>query len=402
MNAVSNVPSSSLDPFSAEYRADPYGSQAELRSLGPVVRLEKYDVWACPRYDEVMEILRLPEQFRSGAGVGLSDLTREKHWRKPSILLENDPPHHTRVRNALNKVLTARNIRRLRDAFEERAVTVVDGLASKSSFDGVAELARPFPLDVFPDAVGLTADDRENLLAYGRMVFDGMGPRNEIWEEVMEHAEEVTSWITAQCRREALTPGGLGDQVYATVDEGQLDEEEAALVIRSFLSAGVDTTIFALGTALLCFANNPDQWDYVREDPSKRIRPAFEEVLRYESPFQMYFRTSTKRTELAGATIEEGDKLLVMVASANRDPGHWDEPERFDASRSAVGHVAFGHGIHTCVGQMIARLEAETLLGELARRVERIELTGEPVWQPANTLRGLAELPLTISPARGA
>jgi hypothetical protein len=129
-------------------------------------------------------------------------------------------------------------------------------------------------------------------------------------------------------------------------------------------------------------------------------RPAFEEVIRYASPVQTFFRTTTKAVEVAGVHLDEGQKVLLFLAAANRDPRKWQDPGKFDIRRKTLGHVGFGYGIHTCVGQMVARLEAQSLLTVLARKVESIELTGEPTWRLNNTIRGLDTLPLALRAAR--
>jgi 4-methoxybenzoate monooxygenase (O-demethylating) len=165
--------------------------------------------------------------------------------------------------------------------------------------------------------------------------------------------------------------------------------------VRSFLTAGLDTTVVGLGNALFCFAQHPEQWRRLREDPSL-ARAAFDEVLRYESPVQTFFRTTTRPVEVSGVALGEGDKVLLFLAAANRDARRWEHPERFDITRRASGHLAFGMGIHGCVGMAVARLEAEILLPLLASRVATIELDGEPVRRLNNTLRGLARLPLRI------
>src|SRR5262249_31111669 len=161
---------------------------------------------------------------------------------------------------------------------------------------------------------------------------------------------------------------------------------------------GLDTTVVGLGNALFCFAQHPEQWQRLRQDPSL-ARAAFEEVLRYESPVQTFFRTTTRPVDVAGVHLDEGEKVLVFLAAANRDPRRWEHPDRFDISRRASGHLAFGVGIHGCVGMAVARLEAEILLSLLARKVETIEPDGPPERRFNNTLRGLARLPIRVLPA---
>lgn len=395
MTALADHVSTEIDPFGSEYLADPYRFHDGLRELGPVFRLDRYGAYACARYEEVRAVLADPGAYTSAAGTGIADISAGGHWRTPSVLLENEPPAHTRVRAALASVLTPRNIRTLRDHFTSRAVPLVERALDSGEVDGVVDLARAFPLHAFPDAVGLTEERREFLLDYGRMVFDAMGPENEIYRSVMANAEETVAWISAQCRREALSPDGLGARVYATVDAGQLTEDEGALVVRSFLSAGVDTTVHGIASTLYCLANAPDQYAALREDPSS-VRWAFEEALRLETPFQQFFRTTTREVELAGTVIPAATKVLLISASANRDPRRWERPGEFDVRRTPAGHLAFGHGIHACIGQTIARLEAEVLLTELVRRVDDLTLAGEPRWGMSNTLRGLEVLPLQL------
>ena len=167
------------------------------------------------------------------------------------------------------------------------------------------------------------------------------------------------------------------------------------MLVRSFLSAGIDTTVYGLGNALYCFARHPEQWTILRENP-KLIRGAFEEVLRFEAPVQTFFRTTTRNVEVGGVRMGDGEKVLLFLAAANRDPRRWDKPDTFDVTRRATGHMTFGTGIHGCVGQAIARLESEAILGALARRVASFELAGEPKLRLNNTLRGLDTLPLRV------
>jgi cytochrome P450 len=392
------VAASEIDPFSREFLADPYPYHERLREAGPVVRLTRYDAWAVFRYEQVQAILNDWQTFGSGAGVGLANFHKEGNWRPPSLLLETDPPTHTRARTVMNRVLSPRNLRELRDGFHQDAVRMIDLVLELGSFDAVAELTQRYPLKVFPDAVGLADDEREMLLPYGNMVFNTMGPKNDFYHAALAPVDEILPWVMRRCERAALRPGSLGAEVYKHADTGDITEQEAALLVRSFLSAGIDTTIFALGNLLLCFAEHPAEWQKLRQDPAK-VRPAIEEAIRFESPFQCYFRTTTKPTEIAGVPIAEEEKIYVSVASANRDPRRWIEPARFDIDRRTAGHVGFGAGIHGCVGQMIARMEIELLLLALRERVASIDLTGEPERMLHNTLRAVTKLPVRMTPA---
>lgn len=389
------APELDLDPFSLEFLAEPHSGHASLLEAAPVVRLRRYGIWAVARHAEVSAVLQDWKTFCSGRGGGLSDFAKEKPWRPPSIILEADPPLHTHTRSVLSKVLSRPALMRLRDNIQQQAEALLDEVLVNARFEAVSRLAQAFPLRVFPDAVGVAPEGRENLLPYGDMAFNAFGPRNALFEASMVKAAEVTAWIGAQCRRSALADNGFGARIYAEADCGTITEEEAGLLVRSLLTAGLDTTIHSLAHALHCFALWPDQWQVLRQDPSL-IRNAYEEVIRYASPVQTFFRTTTRDTEIAGTPTPEGEKILLFLAAANRDPRRWLDPARFNIRRDTTGHVGFGHGIHQCVGQMLARLETEVLLGTLAKRVRRFELDGPPTFRPNNTLRALERLPLHV------
>ncbi|MEO6781884.1 MAG: cytochrome P450 [Bradyrhizobium sp.] len=400
MNSTATIdrPVSSIDPFSHQFLHDPYPHHHAMREAGPVVWLQQYGIWAMARHQEVRDALSDWQTYCSSAGVGLSDFRKEPPWRPPSIILEADPPLHTRTRAVLTRILSPAAINILRDSFAREADALVDRLVESREFDGVADLAEAFPLKVFPDAVGLSEDGRENLMPYGTMVFNSFGPRNDLFDKAMANAGPVRDWIMSKCSRAALAPDGLGIQIFHAVDAGELSEAEAGMLVRSFLSAGIDTTVYGLGNALYCFASYPEQWKILRENPNL-IRGSFEEVLRFEAPVQTFFRTTTRAVDVGGVAIGEGEKVLLFLAAANRDPRRWDNADTFDVRRRATGHMTFGTGIHGCVGQAVARLESEAIFGALARRVASFELTGKPERRLNNTLRGLDTLPLRIVPA---
>jgi cytochrome P450 len=390
------VASSDIDPFSREFLADPYPFHQELRELGPVVRLTRYDVWAVTRYEQVSAVLNNWETFGSGGGVGLANFHKEGNWRPPSLLLETDPPTHTRARTVMNRAVAPNLLRALRDGFYQEAVRTIDRVLELGTFDAVAEVSIPYPLKVFPDAVGIASEEREMLLPYGSMVFNTMGPKNDLYHAALAPVEKILPWVMQRCARNALRPGSLGAEVYKYADTGEVSEQEAALLVRSFLSAGIDTTVHAVGNAILCFAENPGEWQKLRLEPN-RARLAFEEMMRFETPFQCYFRTTTAPAGIAGVPIDADEKIYVSVAAANRDPRRWEEPERFNISRKISGHVGFGTGVHACVGQMIARMEIEELTKAMVERVASIELAGEPQRLIHNTLRAVSKLPVRMT-----
>jgi 4-methoxybenzoate monooxygenase (O-demethylating) len=393
--ATAAFPTSDLDPFSAAYLEDPHPAQEALREAGPVVRLTHYNVWAVARYEQVFAILNNWQIFSSARGAGLTDFKKEKPWRLPSLVLETDPPLHDRTRKVLDGVLSPAAMRGLRARFAEAADRLIDGLLERGSFDAVTEIAEAYPLEVFPDAVGMPRENRRYLLPYGNMVFNSFGPRNAFFEEAVRDAEPVLAWVQAQSQRHALAPDGFGAAVYAAADAGMLTADEAPIVVRSILTAGVDTTVSGIGAAVYCLARFPDQFAKLRANPAL-ARAAFEEAVRYESPVQTFFRTTTRETEIGGLPVDEGEKVLMFLGAANRDPRKWERPDDYDIERRNAGHVGFGYGIHQCVGQVLARMEGDCILTSLARKVAAIEITDPIQRRYNNTLRGLASLPVTI------
>ena len=395
---MADYPVSGLDPFSEAYLADPHPAQEALREAGPVVRLTHYNVWAVARYQEVYDVLNDWRTYSSARGAGLSDFKKEKPWRLPSLVLETDPPLHDRTRKVLDNVLSPAAMRGLRASFAAAADRLIDELLERGSFDAVTELAEAYPLEVFPDAVGMPRENRRHLLPYGNMVFNSFGPRNEFFEQAVSEAEPVLAWVQAQSQRDALSPDGFGAAVHAAADAGILTAEEAPMVVRSILTAGVDTTVSGIGAAVYCLARFPDQFRKLRDNPTL-ARAAFEEAVRFESPVQTFFRTTTQEAELGGQKIDEGEKILMFLGAANRDPRKWERPDDYDIERRNAGHVGFGYGIHNCVGQVLARLEGDCVLSSLARKVASIEITGPVHRRFNNTLRGLAKLPVTLRAA---
>ena len=397
--APPGAPTVDVDPFSPEFFADPYPSHATLRDAGPVVWLTRYNVAATARYAEVRQALQDHRTFSSARGVGLADFTRHGRFRLPSLILEADPPTHTRSRTALTKALSPAVMRSLRESFAAAAEEMVAVLVANREFDGCAELAEAYPLQVFPDAIGMRPENRHYLLPYGDMVFNSFGPANELFRVAAQRAQKVFPWVEAEALRKHLRPGGFGMILYQCADAGEITEDEAHKLVRSMLTAGVDTTVNGIGAALYALARYPQQWEKLRADPARLAKAAFEEAIRFESPVQTFFRTTACATELGGVRLEEGRKILLFLAAANRDPRQWQQPDDYDIERKVLGHVGFGAGIHVCVGQLLARLEGEVVLQALARQVSRLELAGEPERRFNNTLRGLKRLPLRVEPA---
>ncbi len=385
------------DPFSIENLREPLVFHTRLREAGPVAWLSRYGFYAVGGFAECEQVLSDWRTFTSTRGVGTLDIKKEKPWREPAVLLEADPPRHNEIRLRVGRILSSKAVEALRGEFILQAHVLLDRVLQTREFNAVPKIAEAYPLRVFGDAVGLDEDRRDMLLVYGDMGFNNFGPHNDLLTKSMEYgrATGAIEWMMAHTQRDALRPGSLGAQFHTLADEGFLTQAEAWNVMRGQLTAGVDTTIAALSHALLCLARDPDQFAQMRAEPAL-AKGAFEEAVRHLTPLQTLFRTSQHDSELGGSPVRADFKILVALAAANHDPRKFREPDRFDLRRSAMDHLAFGRGVHVCLGMNVARLEAECLLTAFASRVKAIELMGEPEYRLNNTVRRLENLPLRV------
>lgn len=391
------APVSELDPFTTEIFDDPRVFHDALLNAGPLVWLERHGCWAAARYEIVRSILSDWKTFCSSRGVGLDDFGKVKPIRKQSEILEADPPDHTPLRQVINRVISPVAIKRLTARWTEIAEELVECCLQKGSFDAVTNLAEEFPLTVMPEAIGLKLS-RDYLLPYGSFVFTIFGPDNELRRQAFSQAPALLKWLDQQVRRENLTSTGFGAEFYAAADRGEITEYQALVAVRALLGAGLDTTVNTISAAIEALASFPDQWAKLRAQPSL-ARATFEETLRFDSPLQIFFRTTSRSVTIGEVELQEGEKVAIFFGAANHDPRRWTDPYKFDIERKTAGHVGFGHGIHTCAGQFVARLEGEVLLEVLARRVSSIQVTGPKTIRYNNVLHGAASLPVTMERA---
>lgn len=395
-----SVPVLDVDPYADEVLHSPFAMYDAVRRAGPVVFLSRYGVYAMGRHRDIQPALKDWETFSSTGGSGLADIRKPDAWRDPSPIVEVDPPQHTKVRTALQRILSPLVIRNWREEFEREAERLVAELVQRGTFDGVYDLAETYIAKTFPDALGLkwSPERRENLFLLGKLNFDGQGPRNARYEETQRRADAIIDWYNASMQREAMLPDGFGAKIYAAADAGEIDPVIAPLLVRSFLRGGLDTTTSSISAALYYLARDPAQFALLRQDPS-RARAALDEAMRLETPIQSACRQTMREVEVDGAVIPYDSKVLMLFGAANRDPDFWDRPDEYDLARSTFGHVALGHGIHMCIGQMIARLEGELLLKAIASQVSELRLEGEPTREINNNLRSLKTVPLSVKAA---
>ena len=391
-----NAPVLDIDPFSYESLSRPLELDKTIREAGDIVWLSKYNIWATGRFHVVEAIFSDYETFESSSGTGLTNIKKETNWRKPSLILETDPPLHDKYRKIMAAVLGPSAVKEYSQKFQETADELVASIAKKKDIDAAKDIAEAYPLSVLPDAVGFSKEGRQHLLPYSNLNFQSMGPRNEFYEQAVEGAQQAQEYVTWQMRRESLTPGGLGDRMYEIAMADGVCEEDAGLLVRTFLSAGVDTTIYAIQFALKELAENPLAWQALKNEPSL-ARQVFEETLRLHATSPYIGRTTSKPTTISGVQLGAGEKVLLLLGAANLDGSPEDKLDVFDINRSSRRHLTFGFGVHSCVGQMFARLEGVCILTAIAEQLSTLEITGEPVLKYSNWLRGFESLPMRVS-----
>jgi cytochrome P450 len=395
--ALSEAPVLDVDPYSIEVLRDPYAFHESLREAGPIVFIRPHGVYAVGRHAEAKIVLADHTRFTNAGGIGIQDIRQPGDFRIPSRLLESDPPSHTKIRTVVTRLLSPVVIRKWKEDFQRRADTLVDELLERREFDGVQDCVERFVLEAFPGAVGVRLP-RTETLAIGEMRFNQSGPKNALFERALKNAQPYLEWFEESVSRQGVLPDSIAEMLFKAEDEGQLDEGVASNVVRSFVGGGTDSTIAGIGLTLHQLAKNPQQWQFVRDEPSK-VKAAFEEGIRHESPFQVTYRTTCSGgIELSGVRLDGDTKVGVFLGAANRDPRQFQSADKFDINRPqlAANHVSLGTGIHACIGQMIARGESEALLGALARRVSRLELLAPASYRPMNQMRTLDKLPLRI------
>jgi 4-methoxybenzoate monooxygenase (O-demethylating) len=370
------------DPFSAAAVRNARAVDDRLRELAPAVKLPRHDITVVTRYLPVAMGLRDWKSFSS-----TSRPWHDPNSVRPELLLTDDPPKHTAVRAVIAAALSQPALARTTQALRTDAEALVLRLKEKSGMpvDVMAEITRPFVYKVLPDLLGIPLAGRENMYAFGNMVWATLGPVNELFHAAMKDTGPVIEWVEHCCNRDNLAPGSLGMQMFLAADRGEITAAEAKLLVGILLSAAADTTVMTLGNAIRAFGLFPEQYRLVRADPSL-IRAAFEESLRWDSPSRMAGRITVQEVDIEGVRIPRGERCGLMFAAANRDPRQWRQPEEFDVRRDNRGHLGWGLGIHACVGRILAGLEAEALLGALARHIRGFEPAGEP--QPWMTAIG--------------
>jgi cytochrome P450 len=366
--------------FSDEMRRDPFATYQRMRSSSPLYFEAETGLWMLFDYDSVRWALTDHETFSSRHGVD---------W-----IVFTDPPRHTKLRALISKAFTPRSVVNLEPRIRELSRGLLDELKGRSEIDLVGDYSTPLPIMVIAEMLGIPLADRPRFAAWnnvilklsytiGRRDAEAMAAQNDFMNATGEMSEYL---IALRSRREQDPADDLLTRLWqAEVDGERLTHEEVLGFFQGLLLAGSETTTHLITNAILCFIEHPAELQRVRANP-ELLPSAIEEVLRYRSPLQWMYRIARRDVSLHGQTIPAGKMVLPIIGSGNRDERVFADAERFDVGRNPNPHIAFGHGIHFCMGAPLARLESRLALTDLLGRIEDLRLASDEPWEPRKGL----------------
>ncbi|MHA6795402.1 cytochrome P450 family protein [Pseudonocardia bannensis] len=386
--------------FDGAFWADPYPAYRGLRSEQPVreVQLPDGPMWLVTRYDDVRAALTDPRFSKDWRYTLPAEARAEAPAAPTPMMILLDPPDHTRLRKLVSRSFTARRMAALRPRVEEIAAELLDALPADGVVDLMAGYAVVLPVQVICELLGVPAADREEFGAWSRVMIDESPA-----EEKTAAVAQLAGYLGELIERKRMQPDDalLSALVEVSEDEDRLSREELVAMAMLLLIAGHETTANLIGNGLLALLTHPDQLTRLREQPGL-LPGAVEEFLRFDSPVQTPpVRFAAEDIEVGGTTIPAGSVIMLGLGSANRDDTRFPEADRLDVGRDAGGHVAFGHGLHFCLGAQLARIEGEVAIGALLARRPELTLAVDPaelVHRRSTLVRGLRSLPVTLSP----
>ncbi|HEX9408420.1 MAG TPA: cytochrome P450 [Methylomirabilota bacterium] len=392
-----------FDPLMPEFHSDPYPFYRALREEDPVHQ-SPLGFWVCTRYDDAVMILRDPRFGREGmarlmeARLGLTqDTSRARD------MLFQDPPDHTRLRALVSRAFTPRVVEVMRPHVQEIVDGLLDHVEGARAMDVIEDLAYPLPVTVICEMLGVPASDQDVFKTWStdiaRSLDAGILPADS---DVIPRGRDARLALAdyfrslIAIRRKDPQPDLLSALIAAEEEGNKLSEGELVSTCMLLLIAGHETTVNLIGNGLFALLQHPDQFRALRDDPAL-IQTGIEELLRFDGPVQRTGRMTTAEVEIGDKRIPKDAVVVAVIGAANRDPKHFADPDRLDVSRKENRHIAFGFGIHFCLGAPLARLEGQIAIGTLLRRMPKLTLVSNvPEWRESSTLRGLKSLPVTF------
>jgi cytochrome P450 len=397
------------DMFTADVIADPYTYYGRLRDVDPVHWNETYALWVVTRHDDLVWLTRHHELFSSAvfkndprppypaideSDLGLYDYVRNYQGDQ---FIQHDRPEHLEMRRVVHGYFTPKSMEAWRPFVQKAVKELLDAAEEKGSMDVMRDLATPLPVLVIAQMMGVPDSDRnyvrqlaEKLLYIGRGEYDRMKPLTEGMRGMVEFVSPLVD-------ERIKNPGDDFISVLASGErQGVFTRHEVLVNSSLLLLAGHETTINLLCNGTLAFLQHPEQWELLKEDPAGRAKLATEECLRYDSPVKSLQRIASQDVEMRGKVLKKDERVRWFIPSANRDPAVFADPDKFDISRWPNPHVAFGSGVHHCLGATLARVEGQEVFKALAERFPGLRAETEGLeYQPSITFRSLKSLPVT-------
>ena len=385
------------DPFSHELHDDPYPVYRTLRDEHPLYFCEARNTWVLSRFGDVWKAVHDPETFSSAQGI-FPGLGQNDPDQMLPVMIMMDPPRHTDLRRLVSRAFTRRRIADHAQAIREIARDLIDTLVDAEQGDLVEDLAKPLPTIVIADLLGVPREDRKAFRQWSDQIIQDNPDDPVVAARAMDGVASLLGYFADLIAERRRSPRDdlLTALIMAEADGERLSEDELFAMCILLLVAGNETTTNLVSNSAVLFDQNPDQWRAIVANPSL-LPGAIEECLRFDSPVQALARTLTRAIVMHGQTMNEGDKVLLVYGSANRDDREFSDPDTFDIERTVDRQLAFGHGIHFCLGAPLARLEGEIAYSELVRRSPEWTVTGTPERMHSGPIRGLLRLPVSMN-----
>jgi cytochrome P450 len=397
-----------FDPLSPEFKRNPYPTYATLREEAPIFFDDNMRFWFVSRHDDVSAILRDRRFGRTIEHI----MTREEAGlppRNPAYasfhklgahsMFDKEPPDHTRLRSLVHKVFTPRRVELLRGKIEGFSNDLIDKALPNGRMDLLEDFAVPIPVTVIAEMLGIPEADRHHLRPWSNDIVKlyELNHTPEQAQRAIAAAEDFSDYLRNLARQRKREPQDDLITALATVEEAGdvLTEDELISTCVLLLNAGHEATVNVMGNGMLALFQNPDQFAMLRENPAL-LPTAVEELMRYDSPLQLFRRWVLEDVTYKGVEFKQGQEIALLFGSANRDPLVFDQPDTLDITRQENPHISFSLGIHYCLGAPLARLELQTSFAALLRRLPNLRLAAEPEYREGYVIRGLQELIVTF------
>jgi cytochrome P450 len=387
-----------FDPYAYAFHEDPYPMYAQLRSQAPVYHNEEMGFWALSRHADVLEGLKSWQAFTSTHGVSLDPSASGEAARIAMSFLALDPPRHTRMRNLVSRGFTPRRVAEMERRIRELSVEHLDRLVGSGGFDVIEDFAGKLPMDVISEMLGVPAADRADLRTWADLLVHREEGMQDVPREGVVAFGKIRGYFKALVDERRSAPGDdlLSALLAAEIDGERLDDDELLSFCNLMIVAGNETTTKLLANALYWLWLNPEQRALVRDDPG-RIPQWVEETLRYDNSSQIIARVTTEDVELRDSKIPKGERVLLLIGSANRDEDVFEHADRYDILRDTTQMLSFGKGTHFCMGAALARLEARVAFEEWWPRFSNYEIRPEGAERVHSVnVRGFARLPVAV------